>query len=44
MTEAYQVLLKSAVVIQLVPFIYLFLTLARTAGVSAGRGPPVGSA
>lgn len=28
--EAYQVLLKAAVVIQLVPFIYLFLALAKT--------------
>jgi glutamate:GABA antiporter len=28
--EAYQVLLKAAVVIQLIPFIYLFLALART--------------
>jgi len=33
--EAYQVLLKSAVVIQMVPFIYLFLTLAQTPGISA---------
>jgi amino acid transporter len=32
--EAYQVLLKSAVVIQLVPFVYLFLGLARTADAS----------
>jgi amino acid transporter len=32
--EAYQVLLKSAVVIQMVPFAYLFLVLARTRGVS----------
>lgn len=32
--EAYQVLLKAAVVIQLIPFVYLFLALARTAGVS----------
>ena len=31
--EAYQVLLKSAVVIQLVPFTYLFLTMAKTPGV-----------
>jgi len=30
--EAYQVLLKAAVVIQLIPFVYLFLALARTAG------------
>jgi glutamate:GABA antiporter len=33
--EAYQVLLKAAVVIQLIPFTYLFLGLAKTAGVSA---------
>jgi amino acid transporter len=33
--EAYQVLLKAAVVIQLIPFIYLFLALARTVNVSA---------
>ncbi len=33
--EAYQVLLKSAVVIQMIPFAYLFLTLAQTRGVSA---------
>ncbi len=31
--EAYQVLLKSAVVIQLIPFVYLFLTMAKTPGV-----------
>jgi uncharacterized membrane protein len=31
--EAYQVLLKAAVVIQLIPFIYLFLGLARLSGV-----------
>ena len=31
--EAYQVLLKAAVVIQLVPFLYLFLALARLSGV-----------
>ena len=31
--EAYQVLLKAAVVIQLVPFIYLFLALVKTTGV-----------
>jgi len=31
--EAYQVLLKAAVVIQLIPFTYLFLALARLAGV-----------
>ena len=30
--EAYQVLLKAAVVIQLIPFVYLFLALARAAG------------
>ena len=34
--EAYQVLLKSAVVIQMIPFAYLFLTLAKTPGVGAG--------
>jgi len=33
--EAYQVLLKSAVVIQMIPFTYLFLTLAQTAGIAA---------
>ena len=33
--EAYQVLLKAAVVIQLIPFTYLFLALARASGVSA---------
>jgi amino acid transporter len=33
--EAYQVLLKAAVVIQLVPFLYLFLALARLSGVGA---------
>jgi len=33
--EAYQVLLKAAVVIQLIPFVYLFLGLAKTGGVSA---------
>lgn len=33
--EAYQVLLKAAVVIQLIPFIYLFLALVRTDGVTA---------
>ena len=31
--EAYQVLLKAAVVIQLIPFIYLFLALVKTTGV-----------
>lgn len=31
--EAYQVLLKAAVVIQLIPFVYLFLALARASGV-----------
>jgi APA family basic amino acid/polyamine antiporter len=37
--EAYQVLLKAAVVIQLIPFIYLFLALARRAGaLSRGAG------
>ena len=34
--EAYEVLLKSAVVIQLIPFIYLFLGLARLSDVSPG--------
>jgi amino acid transporter len=34
--EAYQVLLKAAVVIQLIPFIYLFLALIKVQGVSAG--------
>jgi len=34
--EAYEVLLKSAVVIQLIPFIYLFLGLARLRDVPAG--------
>src|SRR5579864_4251139 len=29
--EAYQVLLKAAIVIQLIPFVYLFLALAKTA-------------
>ena len=33
--EAYQVLLKSAVVIQLIPFVYLFLALVRTAAASS---------
>ena len=33
--EAYQVLLKAAVVIQLVPFVYLFLGLTRLDRVSA---------
>lgn len=33
--EAYQVLLKSAVVMQMIPFTYLFLTLTRTSGISA---------
>lgn len=33
--EAYQVLLKAAVVIQLIPFTYLFLALARTPDASA---------
>ena len=31
--EAYQILLKSAVILQMIPFTYLFLTLARTDGV-----------
>jgi amino acid transporter len=34
--EAYQVLLRAAVVIQLIPFIYLFLALIKADGVSAG--------
>jgi amino acid transporter len=34
-SEAYQVLLKAAVVIQLIPFVYLFLTLVKTPHVSA---------
>jgi glutamate:GABA antiporter len=34
--EAYQVLLKAAVVIQLIPFTYLFLGLVKTDGVGAG--------
>ena len=33
--EAYQVLLKAAVVLQLIPFIYLFLALTKTSGVRA---------
>ncbi|HEY7289215.1 MAG TPA: APC family permease [Vicinamibacterales bacterium] len=33
--EAYQVLLKAAVVIQLVPFVYLFLALIKTSNVGA---------
>jgi amino acid transporter len=33
--EAYQVLLKSAVIIQLIPFVYLFLALVRTDGINA---------
>jgi glutamate:GABA antiporter len=37
--EAYQVLLKAAVVIQLIPFVYLFLALTKTPGV--GMGPRV---
>jgi glutamate:GABA antiporter len=35
-TEAYQVLLKAAVVIQLIPFVYLFLALTKTTGVALG--------
>ena len=36
--EAYQILLKAAVVIQLIPFVYLFLALMRVDGASlAGR-------
>ena len=42
-SEAYQVLLKSAVVIQMIPFIYLFLTLARTTGISAWLSTDGGS-
>jgi amino acid transporter len=34
--EAYQVLLKASVVIQLIPFMYLFLALVKTAGATAG--------
>src|SRR6185503_6247664 len=34
--EAYQVLLKAAVVIQLIPFVYLFLALAKAEGVGTG--------
>ncbi|HJZ73169.1 MAG TPA: APC family permease [Vicinamibacterales bacterium] len=34
-SEAYQVLLKAAVVIQLIPFVYLFLALVRTVPASA---------
>ena len=33
--EAYQVLLKAAVVIQLIPFVYLFLALVKTEGATA---------
>lgn len=33
-SEAYQVLLKAAVVIQLIPFVYLFAALVKMAGVS----------
>ena len=33
--EAYQVLLKAAVVIQLIPFVYLFLALTKTTGIGA---------
>jgi amino acid transporter len=35
--EAYQVLLKSAVVIQLIPFVYLFVALTRLSGVGLAR-------
>jgi glutamate:GABA antiporter len=35
--EAYQVLLKAAVVIQLVPFVYLFLALVKTDGARHGQ-------
>lgn len=34
-SEAYQVLLKAAVVIQLIPFVYLFAALVKMSGVSA---------
>src|SRR5206468_7303420 len=34
--EAYQVLLKAAVVIQLIPFVYLFLALVKTRDVGGG--------
>jgi amino acid transporter len=34
--EAYQVLLKAAVVIQLIPFVYLFLALTKTSDVGIG--------
>jgi amino acid transporter len=34
--EAYQVLLKASVVIQLIPFMYLFLALVKTVDVSMG--------
>ena len=34
--EAYQVLLKAAVVIQLIPFVYLFLALTKTSGAALG--------
>ena len=40
--EAYQVLLKSAVVMQMIPFTYLFLTLMRTDGIASwARGAGV---
>jgi len=44
--EAYQVLLKAAVVIQLIPFVYLFLALAKTtaAGAAARLAGSVGLA
>jgi len=43
-SEAYQVLLKAAVIIQLIPFVYLFLALVRTvdAGVAACAAGVVG--
>jgi glutamate:GABA antiporter len=43
-SEAYQVLLKAAVVIQLIPFVYLFLALVRTvpAGAAARSAGIVG--
>lgn len=34
--EAYQILLKAAVVIQLIPFMYLFIALIKVTGVSTG--------
>ncbi len=34
--EAFQILLKASIVIQLIPFVYLFLALARLSGVGPG--------